>query len=44
MQELLVGALLLHPLVLPRLIGKLQEKGAAKVRERGGLVSEWGLI
>ncbi|GLC35077.1 hypothetical protein PLESTM_000276900 [Pleodorina starrii] len=28
--ELLVGALLLHPLVLPRLVGKLQDKGAAK--------------
>ncbi|KAG2488363.1 hypothetical protein HYH03_013053 [Edaphochlamys debaryana] len=29
-QELLVGALLLHPLVLPRLVAKLQDKGAAK--------------
>ncbi|GIM07875.1 hypothetical protein Vretimale_11930 [Volvox reticuliferus] len=28
--ELLVGALLLHPLVLPRLIARLQDKGAAK--------------
>ncbi|EFJ51246.1 hypothetical protein VOLCADRAFT_120493 [Volvox carteri f. nagariensis] len=28
--ELLVGALLLHPLVLPRLVAKLQDKGAAK--------------
>ncbi len=36
MQELLVGALLLHPLVLPRLISKLQDKGAAKVRGGSG--------
>ncbi|GLI70702.1 hypothetical protein VaNZ11_015646 [Volvox africanus] len=28
--ELLVGALLLHPLVLPRLIARLQDKGAAR--------------